>query len=106
MLKEIHEQPTSVRNTLRGRLLQREGDARLNGLNLQPNQCERIRRIVILACGTSWHAGLVGRHVIEELAGIPVEVEYASEYRYRRSVQPAGTLAVAKIGRASCRERV
>ncbi|PYO38114.1 MAG: glutamine--fructose-6-phosphate transaminase (isomerizing), partial [Gemmatimonadetes bacterium] len=95
MLKEIHEQPTSVRNTLRGRLLQREGDARLNGLNLQPNQCERIRRIVILACGTSWHAGLVGRHVIEELAGIPVEVEYASEYRYRRSVQPAGTLAVA-----------
>src|SRR5256885_4607591 len=95
MLKEIHEQPTSVRNTLRGRLLQREGDARLNGLNLQPNQCERIRRIVILACGTSWHAGLVGRHVIEELAGIPVEVEYASEYRYRRSVQPAGTLAGA-----------
>src|SRR2546426_5809111 len=95
MLKEIHEQPTSVCNTLRGRLLRREGDARLNGLNLQPNECERIRRIVILACGTSWHAGLVGRHVIEELAGIPVEVEYASEYRYRRSVQPPGTLAVA-----------
>ena len=95
MLKEIHEQPTSVRNTLRGRLLWREGDARLNGLNLQPNECERIRRIVILACGTSWHAGLVGRHVIEELAGIPVEVEYASEYRYRRSVQPPGALAVA-----------
>src|SRR5207245_272033 len=71
MLQEIHEQPTSVRNTLRGRLLRREGDARLNGLNLQPNQCERIRRIVILACGTSWHAGLVGRHVIDELAGIP-----------------------------------
>src|SRR5436189_322510 len=95
MLKEIHEQPTSVRNTLRGRLLKEEGDARLGGLNLPANQCGRVRRIVILACGTSWHAGLVGRHLIEELAGIPVEVEYASEYRYRRAVQPPGTLAVA-----------
>jgi len=95
MLKEIHEQPTSVRNTLRGRLLKEEGDARLGGLNLPANQCGRVRRIVILACGTSWHAGLVGRHLIEELAGIPVEVEYASEYRYRRAVQPPGTLALA-----------
>src|SRR5207249_8291557 len=72
-----------------------EGDARLGGLNLPANQCGRVRRIVILACGTSWHAGLVGRHLIEELAGIPVEVEYASEYRYRRAVQPPGTLALA-----------
>src|SRR5205809_349104 len=95
MLKEIHEQPTSVRNTLRGRLLKEEGDARLGGLNLPADQCGRVRRIVILACGTSWHAGLVGRHLIEELAGIPVEVEYASEYSYRRAVQPPGTLAVA-----------
>ena len=95
MMKEIHDQPTSVRNTLRGRLLREEGDARLNGLNLPANQCGRVTRIVILACGTSWHAGLVGRHVIEELAGIPVDVEYASEYRYRRIVQPPGTLAVA-----------
>src|SRR3989441_9655272 len=54
---------------------------RSNGLNLTPAQCARIRRIVVLACGTSWHAGLVGRHVIEELAGIPVSVEYASEFR-------------------------
>ena len=95
MMKEIHDQPTSVCNTLRGRLLREEGDARLNGLNLPANQCGRVQRIVILACGTSWHAGLVGRHVIEELAGIPVDVEYASEYRYRRIVQPPGTLAVA-----------
>ncbi len=80
---------------LRGRLLQEEGDVRLGGLNLPADQCGRVRRIVILACGTSWHAGLVGRHLIEELAGIPVEVEYASEYRYRRAVQPPGTLAVA-----------
>src|SRR3989441_1199390 len=72
-----------------------EGEPRLTGLNPPPNQCESIRPIVLFAWGTSWHAGLVGRHVIEELAGIPVEVEYASESRYRRSVQPTGTLAVA-----------
>jgi len=78
MLKEICEQAETVRSTLRGRLLFSEGTARLNGLNLTPAQCARIRRIVIVACGTSWHSGLVGRHVIEELAGIPVSVEYAS----------------------------
>src|SRR3989454_1100121 len=72
MLKEICEQSETVRTTLRGRLLFTEGPARLNGLTLTPAQCARIRRIVVLACGTSWHAGLVGRHVIEELAGIPV----------------------------------
>src|SRR5205814_5263978 len=95
MLKEICEQAETVRSTLRGRLLFDSGAARLNGLNLSPEQCAAIQRIVIVACGTSWHAGLVGRHVIEELAGIPVDVEYASEYRYRRIVQPPGTLAVA-----------
>ncbi|MHC4108769.1 MAG: glutamine--fructose-6-phosphate transaminase (isomerizing), partial [Planctomycetota bacterium] len=71
------------------------GDARLHGLNLSPSDCEGIRRIVILACGTSWHAGLVGRHAIEELAGIPVDVEYASEYRYRPRLSIRGTLAIA-----------
>src|SRR5213082_2034382 len=95
MLKEICEQAETVRSTLRGRLLFTEGTARLNGLNLTPDQCARIRRIVVLACGTSWHAGLVGRHVIEELAGIPVSVEYASEYRYRRQVQLPGTVTIA-----------
>src|SRR3989441_12799794 len=95
MLKEILEQPISVRDTLGGGVLQEEGGGPLGGLNLPADQCGRVRRIVILACGTSWHAGLVGRHLIEELAGIPVEVEYASEYRYRRAVQPPGTLAVA-----------
>src|SRR5881398_1227317 len=95
MLKEICEQPETVRSTLRGRLLVAEGTARLNGLNLTPAQCSRIRRIVIVACGTSWHAGLVGRQVLEELAGIPVSVEYASEYRYRRQLQLPGTLTIA-----------
>ena len=95
MLKEICEQPETVRSTLRGRLLFAEGSARLNGLNLTPASCAQIRRIVIVACGTSWHAGLVGRHVIEELTGIPVSVEYASEYRYQRRLRVPGTLTIA-----------
>src|SRR5438477_5393095 len=95
MLKEICEQAETVRSTLRGRLLFSEGSARLNGLNLTPAECARIRRIVIVACGTSWHSGLVGRHVIEELAGIPVSVEYASEFRYRRLLRVPGTLTIA-----------
>src|SRR5216110_3681230 len=95
MLKEICEQAETVRSTLRGRLLAEEGTARLNGLNLTPAQCSRIRRIVIVACGTSWHAGLVGRQVLEELVEIPVSVEYASEYRYRRELRIPGTLTIA-----------
>src|SRR5216110_3179044 len=95
MLKEICEQAESVRSTLRGRLLVAEGTARLNGLNLTEEQCAAIRGIVIVACGTSWHAGLVGRQVLEELAGIPVSVEYASEYRYRRELRIPGTLTIA-----------
>ena len=95
MLKEICEQPDTVRHTLRGRLVGGEGTARLDGLNLSAGHCARIRRIVIVACGTSWHAGLVGRSIIEELAGIPVEVEYASEYRYRRPLRVPGTLTIA-----------
>jgi len=95
MLKEICEQSQTVQRTLRGRLLLEEGSARLDGLNLPPARCARIRRIVIVACGTSWHAGLVGRHVLEELVGVPVLVEYASEYRYRTQLRVPGTLTVA-----------
>lgn len=94
MLKEICEQPESVRGTLRGRLVFENGTARLNGLNLSPADCDKIRRIVILGCGTSWHASLVGRYVIEEVSAIPVEVEYASEYRYRPTLAVPGTLTV------------
>jgi len=99
MLKEIMEQPDSVRATLRGRLLPEAGSARLNGLNLAPEDCRAIQRIVIVACGTSWHAGLVGRDLIEELAGIPVQVEYASEYRYRRPLvaRAAGSRVVGIV---------
>src|SRR5438874_9363319 len=95
MLKEIMEQPETVRATLRGRLLPDAGSARLDGLDLTPEDCAAIQRIVIVACGTSWHAGLVGRDLIEELAGIPVQVEYASEYRYRRPLVAPGTLTLA-----------
>jgi glucosamine--fructose-6-phosphate aminotransferase (isomerizing) len=86
MLKEIFEQPTSVRNSMRGRLDTREGLARLHGLNLTNEELREIGRLIILGCGTSWHAGLIGEYLIEEHARIPVEVEYASEFRYRNPV--------------------
>jgi len=95
MLKEICEQPETVHSTLRGRLLFEEGTARLGGLGLPPDECRQISRIVIVACGTSWHAGLVGRHVLEELTGLPVQVEYASEYRYGCQLRIPGTLTIA-----------
>jgi len=95
MQKEILEQPETVRSTLRGRLMFEEGCARLNGLNLTLADCADVRRLTIVACGTSWHSGLVGRHIIESLAGIPVTVEYASEYRYGPQLRQPGTLTVA-----------
>jgi len=94
MLKEICEQPDSVRNTLRGRILEEEGTARLHGLNLTEADLARIDRIVITACGTSWHAGLVGEYMLEDLARIPVEVEYASEFRYRSPIVDEKTLVI------------
>jgi len=95
MHKEIFEQPDTVCATMRGRLVFEDGTARLNGLNLTPEQIAGISRIVIVACGTSWHSALVGRHVIEELSGVPVVVEYASEYRYRKVAHVPGTLCLA-----------
>src|SRR5438132_54967 len=95
MLKEICEQSETVRSTLRGRLLVAEGTARLHGLNLTAEDCREIQRVAIVACGTSWHAGLVGRHILEELVGIPVSVEYASEYRYCRQLRLPGTVTIA-----------
>jgi len=83
MLKEIFEQPTTVENALRGRLDDDEATAKFGGLNMDPQKLRRIDRIVLTACGTSWHAGLVGEYLLEEFARIPVEVEYASELRYR-----------------------
>jgi glucosamine--fructose-6-phosphate aminotransferase (isomerizing) len=92
MLKEIFEQPESIRNAMRGRLLSDEGAARLDGLNLVLQELRAIDRIIIAACGTSWHAALVGEYMIEEVAGIAVEVEYASEFRYRNPIVGPGTL--------------
>ena len=94
MLKEIHEQPETIRNAYRGRILPATGDVKLSGLRLTDWELRNIRRIIILACGTSWHAGLLGEYLIEEYAGIPVEVEYASEFRYRSPVIEPGTICL------------
>lgn len=83
MLKEIYEQPQTVRNAMRGRLDKDNATAKFGGLNLTPQQLRSVRRILLTGCGTSWHSGLVGEYLIEEFARIPVEVEYASELRYR-----------------------
>ncbi|HEV8128519.1 MAG TPA: glutamine--fructose-6-phosphate transaminase (isomerizing) [Candidatus Eisenbacteria bacterium] len=95
MLKEIFEQPQSLRNTLRGRLMVAEGTARLGGLNMSERELRQIERVVITACGTSWHSALIGEYLIEELARIPVEVEYASEFRYRNPILRKGTVVLA-----------
>ena len=95
MLKEIREQPTTLRDVMRGRLLEEEGDGRLGGITLRDEELLKIKRIVITACGTSWHAALLGEYLLEELARIPTEVEYASEFRYRSPVIEEGTLVLA-----------
>jgi glucosamine--fructose-6-phosphate aminotransferase (isomerizing) len=95
MLKEIFEQPESLTNTVRGHLLEEEGTARLRGLNLSDDQFNRFNRVIITACGTSWHAGLIGEYIFEEIARIPCEVEYASEFRYRNPIVDENTLVIA-----------
>src|SRR6185436_4958804 len=94
MLKEIFEQPQTIQNTMRGRLVVDEGFSKLGGLNLTRQQMLDLDRIIITACGTSWHSGLIGELYIEELARIPVEVEYASEFRYRNPLVTKNTLCV------------
>src|SRR5437016_904117 len=94
MLKEIMEQPESVRNTLRGRLLEEEGTVRFGGLNISADELLKVQRIVITACGTSWHSALIGEYMLEELARIPTEVEYASEFRYRNPIVDEHTLVI------------
>ena len=94
MLKEIYEQPETVADCFRGRLLPEQGNVKLGGLAPLDEIHHSISRITITACGTSWHAALVGEYLIEELAGIPVEVEYASEYRYRNPATGPDTLVI------------
>ncbi len=94
MLKEIFEQPQSLRNAMRGRLITAEGSSRLGGLNLSDSELRQIDRIIITACGTSWHAALIGEYMLEEHARVPVEVEYASEFRYRNPILREGTVVI------------
>lgn len=86
MLKEIHEQPKSVADAMRGRLSANEGWVHLGGMQDYLNRIIKAERLIIVACGTSWHAGLVAKYLFEELARMPVEVDYASEFRYRNPI--------------------
>jgi glucosamine--fructose-6-phosphate aminotransferase (isomerizing) len=94
MLKEIHEQPRAILDTLAGRMLPEEGEVFFETLPLTDAQLSSLKKVVVVACGTSWHAGLVGKFMIEGLARIPVEVDLGSEYRYRDPVVDEGTLCV------------
>ncbi len=114
MLKEIHEQPKAIRDTYRGRMLPDEGIIRMSGIDDHLERFLNADRIIIVACGTSWHAGLVGEYLFEDMARIPVEVEYASEFRYRNPIitskdvviaisqsgETADTLAAIKLAKA------
>ncbi len=94
MLKEINEQPRAIEETLRGRISPDSGEVILDELNLTEKEIKNINRIIITGCGTSWHAALVGEFIIEELGRIPVEVEYASEFRYRNPIIDENTLVI------------
>ena len=94
MLKEIFEQPATVENCMRGRLLLDQGTSKLGGLNMTDEEMLRFDNILITACGTSWHSALIGEHMLENLARIPVEVEYASEMRYRNPIVTDKTLCI------------
>jgi glutamine---fructose-6-phosphate transaminase (isomerizing) len=95
MLKEIFEQPRSIADCLRGRLKADEGYLKLGGIREYANRLENADRIIIVACGTSWHAGMVAEYLFEEFCRIPVEVEYASEFRYRNPVIKEGDVVIA-----------
>ncbi len=95
MLKEIHEQPHSIRNSMRGRIDLNKGIVSLGGIREHEQKMMNAERIIIVACGTSWHAGLVGEYLLEDLARIPVEVEYASEFRYRNPIISEGDVVIA-----------
>jgi glutamine---fructose-6-phosphate transaminase (isomerizing) len=114
MLKEIYEQPRSVLDSMRGRINAKNGDVKLGGVEDHEKKFKNAKRIIFVACGTSWHAGLVGEYLFEELARVPVEVEYASEFRYRNPViyqddiiiaisqsgETADTLAAIELGKS------
>jgi glucosamine--fructose-6-phosphate aminotransferase (isomerizing) len=95
MLKEIMEQPNTLRETMRGRLLPDDGGVKLGGLTGMDDELRNVERIIILGCGTSWHSGLIGEYMLEDIARIPTDVEYASEFRYRRPVVEPNTLTIS-----------
>ena len=95
MLKEIFEQPHAIKDTYRGRLLTDEGIIKMAGIEDHMAKFLNANRIIIVACGTSWHAGLVAEYIIEELVRVPVEVEYASEFRYRNPVIDNSDVVIA-----------
>jgi len=95
MLKEIYDQPETLRDAMRGRLSHEEATAKLGGLNMTPKQLREVDRIVLTGCGTALHAGMVGEYIIESLAHLPVEVEFASEFRYRNMPIDKNTLVFA-----------
>ncbi len=95
MLKEIYEQPEALENALRGRLDDADATAHFGGLNLDSQQLRRVERVIMTACGTSYHAALVGEYLFEEFARLPVEVEYASEFRYRNPPIDGNTIVIA-----------
>ena len=94
MLKEIFEQPNTLEDVMRGRLLEEEGNAKLGGITISDEELRSVDQIVISACGTSWHAALIGEYLLEELARIPTKVEYASEFRYKNPVVDGNTLVI------------
>ena len=95
MLKEIYEQPQAIRDTFRGRMRENKGIVKMAGVDDHIDKFINAKRLVILACGTSWHAGLVAEYIIEELVRVPVEVEYASEFRYRNPVIEKDDVVIA-----------
>ncbi len=94
MLKEIFDQPEAIHTALRGRVILNEGTVKFGGLNITESQARRISKIVITACGTSWHAGILGKYLLERFAEIPVEIDYASEFRYRNPIIQEGNVVI------------
>ena len=94
MLKEIHEQPRAVRDTFNGRMFEESGEVFFNDLQFTPEEWSKFKKVQIIACGTSWHAGLVGKFLLEDASRIPIEVDYGSEYRYRNPIVDKDTLVI------------
>jgi len=92
MLKEIFEQPTTVFNAFRGRLAEDKCTSHMGGLSIQSEAFRRVKKIQLIGCGTSWHAGIVGKYIIEHMSRVPVDIEYASEFRYRNPIVPEDTI--------------